>query len=545
MFYNTYRSTKAAQREAAQQKLVGAGKNIVNPKERLINMQKRQKLKDLLITKFMNKYGIKNPEVILEEEITKFLQGEKLNDVDLQRLDQKIHRLLMNKKKQEELKGKLTQNLQNDPNAQNSSLPPIQSQQGHQQPQMQPNFREENVKATNAGNKAEACRGNSVQVGKRGKKIYKSPEEELAELEAEEEAAKPHFERLDFAAQGDEWNAIAQYNKKCYEMEQEEERIKNAAIKKRTKEDLDNQVKEKLKREYEDLLKEKEYDRIMEEHQKKLDEIEKKKAEELKKQVLREKANRDAQIKDEYVRKRIETLKEKKFDRNLIKHIQEEIEDAKQAAIESKKKANEALKKTIKENELNKIKQMEQLKREKEDDVRCQQEHAQVELKKELERKLYFKRIERNANNFMTGKAQAVLDKLKQEEKEEEEKQLYYTREKNRIDQEKEDEEARRRQQAKHDLRRYLDMQVAEKKKDAEFEKLLDDEQARIWKIDVKKYNDDEKKIEQTIRAMNKRNLDMVMEQVKARKNKNKNKMNSTEYAMNRETLEKAKAMLS
>lgn len=545
MFYNTYRSTKAAQREAAQQKLVGAGKNIVNPKERLINMQKRQKLKDLLITKFMNKYGIKNPEVILEEEITKFLQGEKLNDVDLQRLDQKIHRLLMNKKKQEELKGKLTQNLQNDPNAQNSSLPPIQSQQGHQQPQMQPNFREENVKATNAGNKPEACRGNSVQVGKHGKKIYKSPEEELAELEAEEEAAKPHFERLDFAAQGDEWNAIAQYNKKCYEMEQEEERIKNAAIKKRTKEDLDNQVKEKLKREYEDLLKEKEYDRIMEEHQKKLDEIEKKKAEELKKQVLREKANRDAQIKDEYVRKRIETLKEKKFDRNLIKHIQEEIEDAKQAAIESKKKANEALKKTIKENELNKIKQMEQLKREKEDDVRCQQEHAQVELKKELERKLYFKRIERNANNFMTGKAQAVLDKLKQEEKEEEEKQLYYTREKNRIDQEKEDEEARRRLQAKHDLRRYLDMQVAEKKKDAEFEKLLDDEQARIWKIDVKKYNDDEKKIEQTIRAMNKRNLDMVMEQVKARKNKNKNKMNSTEYAMNRETLEKAKAMLS
>ena len=545
MFYNTYRSTKAAQREAAQQKLVGAGKNIVNPKERLINMQKRQKLKDLLITKFMNKYGIKNPEVILEEEITKFLQGEKLNDVDLQRLDQKIHRLLMNKKKQEELKGKLTQNLQNDPNAQNSSLPPIQSQQGHQQPQMQPNFREENVKETNAGNKPEACRGNSVQVGKHGKKIYKSPEEELAELEAEEEAAKPHFERLDFAAQGDEWNAIAQYNKKCYEMEQEEERIKNAAIKKRTKEDLDNQVKEKLKREYEDLLKEKEYDRIMEEHQKKLDEIEKKKAEELKKQVLREKANRDAQIKDEYVRKRIETLKEKKFDRNLIKHIQEEIEDAKQAAIESKKKANEALKKTIKENELNKIKQMEQLKREKEDDVRCQQEHAQVELKKELERKLYFKRIERNANNFMTGKAQAVLDKLKQEEKEEEEKQLYYTREKNRIDQEKEDEEARRRLQAKHDLRRYLDMQVAEKKKDAEFEKLLDDEQARIWKIDVKKYNDDEKKIEQTIRAMNKRNLDMVMEQVKARKNKNKNKMNSTEYAMNRETLEKAKAMLS
>ena len=112
MFYNTYRSTKAAMREAQQNKLSGAGQYIVNPHERLINLQKREKLKGLLITKFMKKYGINHPEKILEDEINKFLQGEKLNDADLQRLDAKIRRLLMEKKNNQSLKNTLT----NEPN---------------------------------------------------------------------------------------------------------------------------------------------------------------------------------------------------------------------------------------------------------------------------------------------------------------------------------------------------------------------------------------------------------------------------------------------
>ena len=112
MFYNTYRSTKAAMKEAQQNKLSGAGQYIVNPHERLINLQKREKLKDLLITKFMQKYGIENPEEILEDEITKFLQGEKLNDVDLKRLDAKVRNILKLKNSKEQLKNSLTQSLQ-------------------------------------------------------------------------------------------------------------------------------------------------------------------------------------------------------------------------------------------------------------------------------------------------------------------------------------------------------------------------------------------------------------------------------------------------
>ena len=117
----------------------------------------------------------------------------------------------------------------------------------------------------------------------------------------------------------------------------------------------------------EEELKDKEGDKIFEEHLKYIDELERQKQEALKQQILREKKNRDAQIKDEFVRKRIEHLKQRKFEKALIKNIQQEMEKEKQAAIQKKLKENEALKKVIKENEINKQKQKELLQKEKEE----------------------------------------------------------------------------------------------------------------------------------------------------------------------------------
>jgi len=156
---------------------------------------------------------------------------------------------------------------------------------------------------------------------KYNKRKYRNPEEELAELEKEfeeeekERNAKRNYTRIDFSGVGDEWMAMANYNKKMFEKQLKEEKEKDAEIKRRTKEDLDNQVKQKLKREYEEVLKEKESDKIFQEHLKHIDELEREKQEALRKQILREKKNRDAQIKDEYTRKRIEQLKQRKFEK--------------------------------------------------------------------------------------------------------------------------------------------------------------------------------------------------------------------------------------
>ena len=116
MFYNTYRATQSAMKR----RNFSARPNFANPKERLMNTQKRQKLKELLISKFMQKYNVKNPDEILDPVITQFLQQEKLNDVDLRRLDIRIKNLLKDKQHKDNLKNTLTRNLQDIQSSKNA-----------------------------------------------------------------------------------------------------------------------------------------------------------------------------------------------------------------------------------------------------------------------------------------------------------------------------------------------------------------------------------------------------------------------------------------
>ena len=131
---------------------------------------------------------------------------------------------------------------------------------------------------------------------------------------------------------------------------------------------------------------------------------------------------------------------------------------------------------------------------------------------------------------------------MKQDQKNEDEKVFQLMMEKNRQEEEKERQDKIKRKEEKLAIRKFLDKQIEEKKKDMELEKAIDDEQARIWNIDCKKYNEDEKRINKIIKDMNKRNLDSIMEQMKKRKEKKNQSMSLVEYAMNREILEKAKA---
>ena len=550
MFYNSYRTTKAA--NAERLKLGQTGKSVIsNPRERLMNIQKREKLKNLLITKFMQKYGIKHPEQYLENEINKFLQGEKLNNNDLQKLDAKIHRILIENKGFSNLQDTLNASLSQNtiPHQNNESIYP-----NNQIPNMNINLTEENINQNYSKSNADILSFNKYPK-------FKNPREELAWLEAEEaKYSKKVFNevkkdnninnksneyppQIDFSTFDDEWAALAEYNRRMYLQDIKEEKIKDHELKKRTKDELDVQVKEKLKREYENELRNLEYAKIMKEHLKDLEEIEKKKAEDLKQQRLREQQNRIAQMRDEYTRKRIEELKNKKWERNLVKHYQDEIEDEKKAEKERKEKEYKAYLETKRDNEISEQMKAEQLKKEKEDDIKFIEENNKIEEKKELERKLYFKRIDRNSNNFMTGVAKEALDNIIKEEKDEEDRINFYIEQKNKKEVEKEEKDRIKRQLAKNELKHYLDLQIEERKKITELEKELDGEQARIWKIDSDKYKEDERNIEQKIRRMNRRNLETLNRQVQMRKDKNNlnKKMSPTEFAMNKNTLVKAK----
>ena len=546
MFYNTYRTTKAANSERL--KLGQTGQSILaNPRKRLINLQKRQKLKDLLITKFMQKYGIKHPEFYLENEINKFLQGEKLNDVDLQRLDAKIHRMLQAQKNLDTLHNSLNNSMNGNLN---STMPIIQNNLNQTRNDNNLNSHERSV---TEGMMSQTTRQNN-QNEKYPK--FKNPREELAWLEAEEakyekktvekEKIKNPHERVDFSATGDEWGALAEYNRRIYLQDIKEEKMKDYEIKRRTKEDLDIQVKEKLKREYEEELRNKEYARIWKEHLKDIDEIERKKQEEMHQQRLREQSNRINQMRDEYCRKRIEELKNKKWERNLVKHYKEEIEADRKAAQEKKEKEYAAYQKTKEINELREKKLADDLLKEKEEDKKFCEENKIIEDRKERERELYFKKIRRNGNKYDLTEANKIANQIKEDIKEEDDKINFYMREKNKKEIEQENNKLRKKKiDERNELKHQLDLQIEEKQKYNELEKELDNEQARIWNTDCKKFNDDKKEIERKIRRMNEKNLEHLKKQIQFKHDKEKNKyrMSDNEYAMNKNTIMKIKEL--
>ena len=53
MFYNTYRTTKSTMHSVDKAYLSGVGRNIMNQRERLLNLQKRQKLKVIYMTNIL------------------------------------------------------------------------------------------------------------------------------------------------------------------------------------------------------------------------------------------------------------------------------------------------------------------------------------------------------------------------------------------------------------------------------------------------------------------------------------------------------------
>ena len=586
MWYNTQLKAKPPRNYSSSgrhQFQSSLGKDIVNPRERLMNTQKRQKLRDLLIDRFAQKYNLGKNRILIEGEITRFLQQEKLNDVDLQRLDARIKRLITQDITKKQLKKTLTENLnynqpinEHDINNQNNlNISPEEENiyPTNYQPSMNPSLNQANNKANIRSNSQQAnntLRPLSSQTYIPQQKLnlykdrtsYQKPEEELAQLEAELKAEeerelqekgyyhpinyKYQLKKIDFKKYGNEWAAMAAYDKKLYEQQLLDERIRTTQQKKRTKYDLDEQVKEKIKKEYEDELKEKEYDKIFKEHQKELDKIEKEKEKKIKEQYLREKESRQAQLKDNYVRRRIDELKERKFDKKVIRTILTEMENEKKQNAEQKRKRNFELNKALKENEENRKNLKLIQEKQREEDLQFLEEQKKMDIRKEQQREYLLNKIKNKFNNAYSQEAENKVKQIQIDQEEEDKKMIHYMNEKCRLADEKEMKEKIKRQKEKTELKKYYDMQVEERKKDEQFEKVLDGEQARIWKKDCEKYNEDEKRIAKIIWDKNVRNLNTIKKQIQEKKEKEKKntEMTPIEFSINREKLMKVQEAL-
>lgn len=570
MFYNSYRATKSALQRS---------QNTSSPKNYLLNQQKRLKLKDLLMTKFIQKYNIKDPDEYLDLVLTQFIRKERLTDRDLKRLSLKIRKLSKDFSNRNILKSDLENLSQKPLKTEINNLTKINTDRNknntlnkfinnnnftgndnnineiknkNEQNQIK-NLKTDFPSLTTYSTMTSKTEANlkkrdySSNVNHKNIICFKSPEEELAilekELEEEELLEKKNkYKRIDFSPQGDEWTAIVNYNKNLYKRQVLEEKIKDREIKKRTKECLDIQIKEKLKRELNEKNEEKEFERKVEEFNRNLDDIDKKKEQKIIEQIKRLKKDRDEILTNETLRKKIEKFKEKKFDKILVKKYKEQIEQEKQAELARKKKGKEDLMKAKKFIEEKQKSIKERIEKEKEDDKRLDKFKSLLEQRKENERNYYYQKIKSLGNKYIIPNSQKVLEKIEKEKKEEDEKIQYYYEEKNRKEFEKERKAKLKRFNDKIEMKKFLDMQIAEKKKEKNFLKLLDQEQAKIWKIDLKKRNDEMELEKEHIKRMNRKNFEFILKQIeqKKRSKSRKNIMTESEYAINRSLLEKA-----
>ena len=201
MFYNTNRATKAALKE---RELLSKRENTITDNDKLIRIQKIEKLKGLLITKFCRKYGIIKPEKKIENEIIKFVEGEKFTNEDLKKLEDKIKKLLeeqkLHKRNLSQINIENINTINNINKINQNSMPNIIN----------------NKKLTM-----------SLDLNNNNKKKFNNIYEELAILESEESIYKPKIKKIDFSKFGNEWHAMNIYSKLLFDQQNKEIALKN------------------------------------------------------------------------------------------------------------------------------------------------------------------------------------------------------------------------------------------------------------------------------------------------------------------------------
>ena len=515
---------------------------IQQPKYFKLNVQRRKKLGQSLTQSMIVKFNDISQKDMIEKEVNDFLQRENLSEKDLKELENKISQKIKLKNDKEALtkniisrtKPKMLESKEEnpkekqDPNPnknQNQLINPLKEKEKENKTDL-------NISGMSGGSDLDKFDGKYAKEEMDAKELK---ELEKYKNESDEQSVKKVV--IDSSKYNDEWDAINMYQKKMAQERERLEKRKEWEMKMRNKADLLNQIQQKIKRKYDQELKEKEYALIIEDNVKKMDELERKQKEYQKQLIMKEKQIRDKQMRDIYVAKRIAYLKNKKYEKELIAHNNEEIRLAKEFALAQKEKEHEALLKTLKDNELHKQKLLEQERIERENDIKIMEDSAANDIKRENERKAYYESIKRGQMEHDTKMLESVVKKRNEELKKEEDILTNFWTNQDILDKEN---EMKRKQEMKENqkkLKLFYDMQVEEKKKKKEFERQVDLAQGRIWKQDYLNYLQYENETNRRIKELIRKNLS---DQTKLKRKNVDDGMSENEKAMNKEMLQKA-----
>jgi hypothetical protein len=160
-------------------------------KEKLMDIQKREQLKGMLISKFKLKYGDK-PHIakFIDNEVVKYLKNDRLTEETLRNLDSKIMKEVQLRDKQ--------QNIQDDRKSQTSAR--ANSQSGQRKPALD----------------TQSVRSSKMSQRSQGRKPAQADNLSVAS------SAAPLTEVYSEIAEEDEWTAIQKFNQLLHYEEQKQ-----------------------------------------------------------------------------------------------------------------------------------------------------------------------------------------------------------------------------------------------------------------------------------------------------------------------------------
>ena len=113
------------------------------------------------------------------------------------------------------------------------------------------------------------------------------------------------------------------------------------------------------------------------------------------------------------------------------------------------------MRKAINYNEIKKQRLKEQIKKEREDEIKINEERGRIQDRQDQERKRYYDTIKNNGNKYSLKQAEEILEKMKKAQKAEDEKIQYYYDAKTKEANEKEAKEIQRRHKEREAMKKY------------------------------------------------------------------------------------------
>ncbi|CDW74231.1 UNKNOWN [Stylonychia lemnae] len=312
------------------------------------NLQRMEQMRNLLLSKFRAKFGIKmsddKADHILQGELNDFIQNDQFNEASLLKLERRLSDILGIQPMNTTINGSVRERGNSINNAQqsqrsslgmydiqNNSNSKQQARLGGQfsQPETQQSMRSQ-MSRTSIGQAS--GRSNSNVMRATGNQVIQkfnplnTPQKSVRGSSVIEGNMTPQLLKGTSANDDEHWNKIVSNNLQQFHREQEEAKLRSQLNKQSLKDELQLQVMAQKRAKEEERRQEIEYMKLQKERNELEAQQEHQKNQQYKQKVMRENALRDEQLQDQIKRREQEQQKEKAYESMKLQQVQKELQ---------------------------------------------------------------------------------------------------------------------------------------------------------------------------------------------------------------------------